>query len=80
MELSNHDGDHATLQSTPGMRSTPPVVVLGPCPEAGAGREYRDEDLDRLEPVKNSMVAALWMFSGVCLAVAAYCLYRALTN
>jgi hypothetical protein len=72
MDLTSSDGDHATLASRPGNRTTHPVLALGPNPSAGAGHDYHPDELERIDPIRSCLVAAWWMFWGAVAFAAAY--------
>ena len=71
-DIRNADGDHATLESRPGNRTLQPVLALGPRPSAGAGRQYHPDDLERIDPIRHTVIAAFWMLCGAALFGAAY--------
>lgn len=72
MTITSPDGDRATLESR---RATPPVLALGPRPAAGAGHEYRPDELERIDPIRSAIVAAFWMAVGGGLFAVAYAVW-----
>jgi hypothetical protein len=76
MDLTSSDGDHATLASRPGNRTTHPVLALGPNPSAGAGHSYHPDELERIDPIRSGVLAIFWMLCGFAAAVGAYGLYH----